>query len=104
MPTRKKGPELGVGTVVVGDPSAKFAYMSDIELGVHYTEPRLDLGGHASTLTFFENACERVGMEYVHERKVMSVVADAKTVVRTEDASPVGGDKPGGATVTTEVN
>lgn len=60
-------------------------YRSDITLGEQYREKSTGLVGKAIALAFFEHACERVTLRYLHDGDVKEASFDAPEVeaVRT---------------------
>lgn len=56
-------------------------YGSDIRLGEKYREPRTGIEGTATSLHFYEHACERVTLEYLdNDRNIAEVTFDAPRV------------------------
>ena len=52
-------------------------YRSDIELGESYREKSTGLIGKAVSLHFYEHACERVTLRYLHDGDIKEVGFDA---------------------------
>ena len=73
-------------------------YGSDIQLGRLYREPRTGIEGTATSLHFYEHACERVTLEYLdNDRNIAEVSFDAPRLrlVAKPDA-PVTTTRTGG--------
>lgn len=76
-------------------------YKSDIVLGEQYREKSTGLIGKAVALYFFEHACERVSLRYIHDGDVKDATFDApevemvktgKTPVQQKSGGPDRGD------------
>lgn len=65
-------------------------YRSDLVLGEMYREKSTGLVGKATAIVFFEHACERVTLRYLHDGDLKEASFDAPEVesVRTS-ATPV---------------
>lgn len=57
-------------------------YRSDIVLGEQYRETSTGVVGKAVCLAFFEHACERVTLRYLHDGDVKEASFDAPEVER----------------------
>ena len=55
-------------------------YRSDIVLGEEYREKSTGLVGKATAIYFFEHACERVNLRYMHDGDVKEASFDAPEV------------------------
>jgi len=55
-------------------------YRSDITLGEQYREKSTGLVGKATCIAFFEHACERVTLRYLHDGDLKEASFDAPEV------------------------
>lgn len=55
-------------------------YRSDIVLGESYREKSTGVKGKAVALAFFEHACERVTLRYLHDGEIKEASFDAPEV------------------------
>lgn len=85
--------ELGVE---LGEPF--LAYKSDIVLGQKYRDTITGYEGVATTVTFFLNACERVGLESydAERREVKTEVFDSPRLVHVETGVQATTERTGG--------
>lgn len=62
-------------------------YRSDVILGETYREKSTGVKGKAVALAFFEHACERVTLRYLHDGEIKEASFDAPEVelVRTRE-------------------
>ena len=74
----------------------KKAYESDIVLGQKYREKRTGLEGTATSIHFYENACERIVVMYLHDGDIKEASFDAVDLVSVESGKAATVDKPGG--------
>lgn len=73
-------------------------YTSDIVIGEQYEHTRTGLVGYATAIYFFENACERVNIEYLHDGEVKKETFDAVELrSRTDPPVAATSERPGGA-------
>lgn len=56
------------------------SYRSDIQLGEQYREKSTGLIGKAIAVAFFEHACERVTLRYLHDGDIKEASFDAPEV------------------------
>lgn len=56
------------------------SYRSDIALGAEYREKSTGLVGKAVCVAFFEHACERVTLRYLHDGDIKEAAFDAPEV------------------------
>lgn len=82
------------------------AYKSDIKLGESYREKSTGLVGKAVSLHFYEHACERVTLRYLHDGDMKEASFDApelehcgtgRTPVQQASGGPVRGEGARGA-------
>ena len=72
-------------------------YTSSIVLGREYRHRKLKIQGIAVSITFHENACERVGIVYVHDGDVREAFFDAVELIDVEtDAAAKNPEKKKG--------
>ena len=65
-------------------------YRSDLVLGESYREKSTGLVGKAVAIAFFEHACERVTLRYLHDGDIKEASFDAPEVeVATTRKTPV---------------
>lgn len=57
-------------------------YRSDITLGEQYREKSTGLVGKAVAIGFYEHACERVTLRYLHDGDIKEAAFDAPEVER----------------------
>ena len=76
-------------------------YRSDILLGEEYREKSTGLVGKAVCIAFFEHACERVTLRYLHDGDIKEASFDApevehvktqKTPIQQKTGGPVRND------------
>lgn len=76
----------------------KQKYESDIELGVRYRDPQTGIEGVATSVAFYQHACERTVLEYVDGDG--AIVEHAFDAPRLERADQPGqrarSSRPGG--------
>lgn len=72
-------------------------YPSEVVLGQKYRDKRHGIEGHAVAITFMENSCTRVVLEFMHAGEIKQVHMDDVELEQI-DGSPVEGTgaKPGG--------
>lgn len=80
---------------------AKIKYESDIKLGERYVDNQTGFEGVATSTTFYQHACERVGLEaFNSEQKKISIeIFDAPRLTHVETGKvattrKTGGDRP----------
>lgn len=71
-------------------------YKSDVVLGEQYREKSTGLIGKAVRLAFFEHACERVTLRYIHDGDVKEASFDAPEVESVETQKTPVQQKSGG--------
>jgi len=71
-------------------------YRSDIVLGEEYREKSTGLVGKAVAVAFFEHACERVTLRYLHDGDVKEAGFDAPEVEAVKTGRTPAQAKPGG--------
>lgn len=71
-------------------------YTTDIELGKRYVDPQTGIEGVATSVTFFQYACERVAIEAVIRDKIEEYVFDAPRLESVETRERARGTRPGG--------
>lgn len=71
-------------------------YKSDIQLSEEYEHVRTGLTGHAISIYFFENACERVSIQYLHDGEVKEAVFDAVELRAVATKKRAASLRPGG--------
>lgn len=71
-------------------------YASDIILGQKYQHVRTGLEGHATAIYFFENACERVNIQYTHDGDVKNETFDAVELKNLTTLEQARAEKAGG--------
>lgn len=71
-------------------------YQSDIELGKKYRHNKLDLEGLAVGVYFFEHACERVALQWMHDGELHSDSFDALELVSVDTGEQAKSEKKGG--------
>lgn len=76
--------------------SKKVSYQSDIKLGDKYEHIRTGLVGHATAIYFFENACERVCIQYLHDGDIKESTFDAVDLRHFETKKPALSTETGG--------
>lgn len=65
-------------------------YRSDLVLGEEYREKSTGVVGKAVCISFFEHACERVVLRYIHDGDIKEAGFDAPEVERVKTgATPV---------------
>ena len=76
---------------------AKNKFETDIVLGVLYRDTQTGLEGTASSIHFFQHACERVCLEYINDDKdLKEAYFDAGRLERVETGKVAKVEKPGG--------
>lgn len=73
----------------------KHSYESDVVLGESYQDKQTGIEGVATSVTFFQHACERVALELVVEGKIEEYVFDAPRLVGPS-GHEVTAKEPGG--------
>jgi hypothetical protein len=71
-------------------------YESDIVLGQEYQHTRTGIKGFATAIYFFENACERVCLQYTHEGKLVESTFDSVELKNVETEVQAESPKKGG--------
>lgn len=71
-------------------------YRSDIILGDQYREKSTGLVGKAICIAFFEHACERVTLRYLHDGDVKEASFDAPEVEAVKTGATPVQQKTGG--------
>lgn len=71
-------------------------YRSDVVLGEDYREKSTGLVGKAICIAFFEHACERVTLRYLHDGDVKEASFDAPEVERVKTGVTPVQQKSGG--------
>ena len=71
-------------------------YRSDIRLGEKYRDKMTGVVGTATSLHFFQNACERVVLTYLNKGLVENANFDAVDLVDAESGAEAKSEKPGG--------
>lgn len=71
-------------------------YRSDLKLGEQYREKSTGLVGKAVCISFFEHACERVTLRYLHDGDVREAAFDAPEVEHVETRRTPVQQKSGG--------
>ena len=71
-------------------------YRSDIVLGEQYREKSTGLVGKATALYFFEHACERVTLRYLHDGDVKEATFHAPEVERIKTGKTPVQQRSGG--------
>jgi hypothetical protein len=80
------------------------AYTSDVILGEKYRDDQTGLEGIATSVHFYQHACERVTLEYVHKQQgLLEVTFDAPRLTslatgRTARTTRTGGPARAGET------
>lgn len=72
------------------------SYRSDIVLGEQYREKSTGLVGKAVCIAFFEHACERVTLRYLHDGDIKEAGFDAPEVEHVETKKTPVQQKSGG--------
>lgn len=72
------------------------AYKSDIVLGERYREKRTGLEGTATSVHFYENACERVVLMYLHDGDIKEASFDSVELVSVTTGKLAESTRPGG--------
>lgn len=73
-------------------------YRSDLILGEDYREKSTGLVGKAVALSFYEHACERVTLRYLHDGDVKEASFDAPEVERVKTGATPVQQRSGGPT------
>lgn len=71
-------------------------YESDIELGKEYEHIRTGIKGFATAVYFFENACERVCLQFAHEGAIKESNFDAVELKEVTTQKKAQSTRPGG--------
>lgn len=71
-------------------------YKTDIELGKRYTDPQTGISGTATSVSFYQFACERVNIETVVAGKIEDYYFDAPRLVSEETGKRAKVTKTGG--------
>lgn len=76
----------------------KRAYESDIEIGKRYRDAQTGYEGVATSITFYQYACERVGLETydAERREVKDEVFDSPRLTSVETGEQATTDRKGG--------
>lgn len=77
---------------------SKGRYTSDVELGEKYRDTQTGFVGVATSISFFQHACERIGLEaYDPERyEVKTEVFDAPRLEHVPTGKQASTTRPGG--------
>lgn len=83
---------------VMDEGQPKISYTSDVVMGEKYRDTITGFDGVATSVTFFLNACERVGLEGYDaaRKKVVVEIFDAPRLVHVETEQVVESPRPGG--------
>lgn len=73
-------------------------YKSDVKLGERYVDEQTGYEGVATTVTFFQHACERIGLETYdpQRREVKESIFDAPRLKHVTTGATAKADRPGG--------
>lgn len=72
-------------------------FQSDVELGKTYLDPQTGIKGVATSVHFYQYACERVVLEYVKpDGELQEVTFDAPRLEDIEDKKRLTTDRTGG--------
>ena len=71
-------------------------YKSDVKLGELYREKHTGLEGKAVAIYFFENACERVSLRYLHDGDIKDATFDAVELESVKTRKTPAVTRPGG--------
>ena len=101
MPKKTKKSEVAKDDGVHYSPPGTKYYESQIILGRKYRHRRSGTEGWATSITFFENACERVILESYERNKLTGKLTttesfDSVELVDAETGDDVSTAKPGG--------
>lgn len=72
------------------------SYESQIELGKKYRDTDTGFEGTASSVHFYEHACERVNLKTLSEGKVIECSFDAPELESVDTGKKVETKRPGG--------
>ena len=72
------------------------SYGSDIVLGEKYRDEQTGIEGIATSVSFYQHACERVVLELVVEGKIEEFVFDAPRLTHIETNQKATSEKTGG--------
>lgn len=76
---------------------SKNKYQSDIKLGEKYRDEQTGIEGTATAIYFFQHACERVCIEFVHPQRGLTEHSfDSPRLVHIESGKKTRSDRPGG--------
>lgn len=76
--------------------SSKVSYESDIVLGEKYREKYTGLEGTATSVHFYQNACERVVLMYLNKGDIKEASFDAVDLTHVESGEEAKSERPGG--------
>lgn len=73
-------------------------YKSDIKLGEKYVDEQTGIQGIATSIYFFQHACERVLLEYVNEKdgELKETVFDSPRLTHAKTGEKATTSRPGG--------
>ena len=80
----------------LGMAEKKNSYASDIVLGERYRDEQTGIEGVATSVSFYQHACERVVLELVVEGKIEEFVFDAPRLTHVETNRKATSEKTGG--------
>lgn len=76
--------------------SRKHKYESDIQLGETYRDEQTGITGVATSVGFFQHACERIVLEFVNDGELKEYAFDAPRLVHVNTNEPAKSERPGG--------
>lgn len=79
-------------------------YTSDVKLGERYRDEQSGIEGIAVSVHFYQHACERIVIEYVHDGKLEELVVDAPRLASVETSERLRSARPGGPARTGEAS
>lgn len=77
-------------------------FTSDVVLGERYRDEQTGITGIAVSVHFYQHACERVVIEYVHDGKLEELCVDAPRLASVETSERLRSARPGGPARTGE--
>ena len=80
----------------LGMTEKKTSYASDIVLGEKYRDEQTGIEGTATSISFYQYACERICLELVVEGKIEEFVFDAPRLTHIETNQRATSEKTGG--------
>lgn len=87
----------GIGPLQPSAFGLKQHYPSDITLGERYRDDQTGFEGHATSVHFYQHACERVTLESHNKKLGMEEYTfDAKRLTHVESGEVVDAELPGG--------